>query len=211
MARKSSKKNDKDTNTAENQHAEIKDKKQKESAPESKNEEKEADLKAKGSTKEKASKKDKKSELVEWQEKAAEINDKFLRLYSEFDNFRKRTAREKIEMSKTASEDVIFDLLPVLDDFERAIKSTEEAIDCEAVKEGMSLIYNKFIAILDKKGLKPIEAIGQEFDTDFHEAITYIPAPSDDLKGKVVDEVEKGYILGEKVIRYTKVVIGQNN
>ena len=162
------------------------------------------------SSKKKSSKKDKKSELIEWQEKAAEINDKFLRLYSEFDNFRKRTAREKIEMSKTASEDVISDLLPVLDDFERAIKSTEESTDCGAVKEGMNLIYNKFNGILDKKGLKPIEAIGQEFDTDFHEAITYIPAPSDDLQGKVVDEVEKGYKLGDKVIRYTKVIIGQN-
>ena len=161
-------------------------------------------------SKNKASKKDKKSELIEWQEKAAELNDKFLRLYSEFDNYRKRTAREKIEMSKTASEDVISELLPVLDDFQRAIKSTEESTDCEAVKEGMSLIYNKFTGILEKKGLKPIEAIGQEFDTDYHEAITYIPAPSDDLKGKVVDEVEKGYMLGEKVIRYTKVVIGQN-
>lgn len=163
------------------------------------------------SSKKKDSKKNKKSELIEWQEKAAELNDKFLRLYSEFDNYRKRTAREKIEMSKTASEDVISELLPVLDDFERAIKSTEESTDCEAVKEGMNLIYNKFIGILDKKGLKPIEAIGQDFDTDFHEAITYIPAPSDDLNGKVIDEVEKGYTLGEKVIRYTKVVIGQNN
>lgn len=162
-------------------------------------------------SKKKSSKKDKKSEAIEWQEKAAEINDKFLRLYSEFDNFRKRTAREKIEMSKTASEDVISQLLPVLDDFERAIKSTEESTDCSAVKEGMNLIYNKFIGILDKRGLKPIEAIGQGFDTDFHEAITYIPAPSDDMQGKVVDEVEKGYTLGDKVIRYTKVVIGQNS
>ncbi len=98
-------------------------------------------------SKNKASKKDKKSELIEWQEKAAELNDKFLRLYSEFDNYRKRTAREKIEMSKTASEDVISELLPVLDDFQRAIKSTEESTDCEAVKEGMSLIYNKFTGI----------------------------------------------------------------
>jgi molecular chaperone GrpE len=170
-----------------------------------------AETDSKDESKKKSSKKDKKSELIEWQEKAAELNDKFLRLYSEFDNFRKRTAREKLEMSKTASEEVIADLLPVLDDFERAIKSTEESTDCVAIKEGMNLIYNKFISTLNKKGLKPIEAIGQEFNTDFHEAITYIPAPSDDLHGKVVDEVEKGYTLGDKVIRYTKVIIGQNN
>ncbi len=208
MARKSSKTNKKETakndikDSAENKET------QPESAASTKEEVKEEETKE--SSKKKASKKEKKSELIEWQEKAAELNDKFLRLYSEFDNFRKRTAREKIEMSKTASEDVIAELLPVLDDFQRAVKSTEESINCEAVKEGMSLIYNKFSGILEKKGLKSIEAIGQEFDTDFHEAITYIPAPSDDLKGKIVDELEKGYMIGEKVIRYTKVVLGKS-
>jgi len=212
MARKSGKKSKKETtqdkakDTAENQTIKA----EQENAEKIDNdltEESEAESSAKG----KSSKKDKKSDAIEWQEKAAELNDKFLRLYSEFDNFRKRTAKEKIEMSKTASEEVIADLLPVLDDFERAIKSTEDAKNCEAVKEGMNLIFSKFKGVLEKKGLKPIEAIGEAFDTDFHEAITYIPAPSDDLKGKVVDEVEKGYLLGEKVIRYTKVVIGQND
>jgi molecular chaperone GrpE len=211
MARKSGKKSKKETTQDK-----VKDSAEKETAKAEQEhvEEIEEDLheasEDESSSKGKSSKKDKKSDAIEWQEKAAELNDKFLRLYSEFDNFRKRTAKEKIEMSKTASEEVIMDLLTVLDDFERAIKSTEESKDCDAVKEGMNLIFSKFKGILEKKGLKPIKAIGEAFDTDFHEAITYIPAPSDDLKGKVVDEVEKGYLLGEKVIRYTKVVIGQN-
>ena len=141
--------------------------------------------------------------------KVDELNDKYLRLYSEFDNYRRRTSKERIDLSKTASAEVITDLLPVLDDFERAIKSTAETQDCEAVKEGVNLIYNKFKAILEKKGVKAIESVGLVFDTDFHEAITYIPAPSEDLKNKIVDELEKGYLLGDKVIRYSKVIIGQ--
>jgi molecular chaperone GrpE len=148
-------------------------------------------------------------ETTDWQSKHDEVNDKYLRLYSEFDNYRKRTIKERLEMAKTASEEVIVDLLPILDDFERAIKSTEEVKDCDAVKEGMKLIFNKFYGTLTKKGLNPIEAIGQDFDTDFHEAITYIPASSKDQKGKIVDEIEKGYLLNEKVIRYAKVIIGQ--
>ena len=161
------------------------------------------------SKKSKSKKKAKPSREEEYKEKIDELNDKFLRLYSEFDNYRRRTSKEKLDLAKTASEELIIDLLPVLDDFERAIKSSEEAKDCEAVKEGMQLIYNKLYTILTKKGLAPIEAKGNAFDTDFHEAITYIPAPSEELKGKVVDEVEKGYLLHDKVIRYTKVVIGQ--
>ncbi len=149
------------------------------------------------------------TEQEDWESRYNEINDKYLRLYSEFDNYRKRTIKERLDLAKTASEEVIIDLLPILDDFERAIKSTEEVKNCEPVKEGMNLIYNKLSGMLNKKGLKPIEAIGEEFDTDFHEAITYIPAPSDKLKGKIVDEVQKGYLLHDKVIRYTKVVIGQ--
>ena len=166
----------------------------------------------KESAKEKKGKKDKKSsgsKEGEYKEKLDELNDKFLRLYSEFDNYRRRTSKEKLELSKTASEEVILDLLPVLDDFERALKAAEEVKDCSAVKEGMQLIYSKLNGILTKKGLAPIEAHGKEFDTDFHEAITYIPSPSDKLKGKVVDEIEKGYMLHDKVIRFTKVVIGQ--
>ena len=161
------------------------------------------------SKKKRAAKKTKVSKEKELEEKVNEINDKYLRLYSEFDNYRKRTIKERIELSKTASEEIIIDLLPVLDDFERAIKSNEASEDCDAVKDGMNLIYNKFKNTLEKKGLKPIETQGNEFDTDFHEAITQIPAPSDDLKGKVVDEIEKGYQLHDKVIRFSKVVIGQ--
>jgi len=149
------------------------------------------------------------SKEKELQEKIDELNDKYLRLYSEFDNYRKRTSKEKLELSKTASEEVIIELLPVLDDFERAIKSTEDSNDCAAVKDGVNLIHSKFKGVLTKKGLTAIESIGKEFDTDFHEAITQIPAPSKKLKGKVVDEVEKGYLLNEKVIRFSKVVIGK--
>jgi molecular chaperone GrpE len=143
------------------------------------------------------------------QQKIDELNDKYLRLYSEFDNYRRRTSKERIELGKTASAEIITDLLPVLDDFERAIKSAEDTQDCNAVKEGVNLIFNKFRNILEKKGVKAIEAIGQDFNTDFHEAITYIPASSEELKNKIVDELEKGYLLGDKVIRYSKVVIGQ--
>ncbi len=141
--------------------------------------------------------------------KIDELNDKYLRLYSEFDNYRKRTQKERIELGKYASEQMIVDLLPVLDDFERALESAKAIENCDPVKEGMGLIYNKFISILEKKGLKPIESIGTAFDTDYHEAVTFIPSPSDELKGKVVDELAKGYMLQDKVIRYTKVVIGQ--
>jgi molecular chaperone GrpE len=143
------------------------------------------------------------------QQKIDELNDKYLRLYSEFDNYRRRTSKERIELGKTASAEIITDLLPVLDDFERAIKSAVDTQDCNAVKEGVNLIFNKFRNILEKKGVKAIEAIGQDFNTDFHEAITYIPASSEELKNKIVDELEKGYLLGDKVIRYSKVVIGQ--
>lgn len=157
----------------------------------------------------KSRKKSKKSKETEYKEKAEELNDKYLRLYSEFDNYRRRTSKEKLDLLKTASEELIIELLPVLDDFERALKSAEETKDSDAVKEGMSLIYNKFNGILTKKGLKAIEATDQEFNTDYHEAISYIPAPTETAKGKVIDAVEKGYTLHDKVIRYSKVVIGQ--
>ena len=159
--------------------------------------------------KKKSARKTKVSKEIELQEKIDELNDKYLRLYSEFDNYRKRTIKEKIDFSKMASAEVISDLLPVMDDFERAIKSTEDSDDCDAFKEGINLIFNKLKGVLEKKGLKPIEAIGKEFDTDFHEGIAYIPAPSEDLIGKIVDETEKGYMLNDKVIRFSKVVIGQ--
>lgn len=142
-------------------------------------------------------------------DKIAELNDRFLRLYSEFDNYRKRTIRERIDLSKTASAEVITDLLPVLDDFERAIRAFADNGEVDSsLKDGVILIYNKFLNILTQKGLEQMKTIGEPFDTDFHEAITNIPAPTPDMKGKVVDEIEKGYLLGGKVIRFAKVVVG---
>lgn len=141
-------------------------------------------------------------------EKIAELNDKLLRLYSEFDNYRKRTIKEKQDLSKTAAEQLITDLLPVVDDFERAMQSFESTDNLEAVKEGVQLIYSKFRSILSGKGLQEITTMGQPFDTDHQEAIAHIPAPSEDLKNKVVDEVQKGYMLHDKVIRFAKVVVG---
>ncbi len=137
-----------------------------------------------------------------------EAKDKYLRLYSEFENFRRRTAKEKIEIINTASKDLIIDLLPVLDDFDRALKSLEGKENV-AAREGVELIANKFRKALDNRGLKEIEiAQGDDFNDEFHEAITQIPAPSTELEGKIVDVVEKGYALGDRVIRFAKVVTG---
>ncbi len=142
-------------------------------------------------------------------EQYSELNDKYLRLYSDFDNFRKRTLKEKIEQSKYASADIIIKLLPVLDDFERAIKACDVNADAgQAMKDGMVLIFNKFLSTLNQQGLEQMRTIGESFDTDFHEAITNIPAPAPEQKGKIVDELEKGYLLSGKVIRYAKVVVG---
>ncbi|MDP1620807.1 MAG: nucleotide exchange factor GrpE [Bacteroidales bacterium] len=139
----------------------------------------------------------------------AELNDKYLRLYSDFDNFRKRTLKEKIESSKYASADVIIKLLPVLDDFDRAIKAFEGTGEAGmAFKDGIVLIFNKFLSILNQQGLQQMRTTGETFDTDFHEAITNILAPSPEQKGKIVDEIEKGYLLNGRVIRYAKVVVG---
>lgn len=142
------------------------------------------------------------------EEQLAELNDKYLRLFSDFDNYRKRTAKERIELAKTAGEDFFKAILPVLDDFERGLKAMNAAADVNALKEGVDLIYNKLNNTLVSKGLEPLSSIGNVFDADIHEAITNIPAPSDDLKGKVVDEVERGYALNGKVIRYAKVIVG---
>ncbi len=139
-----------------------------------------------------------------------ELNDKYLRLYSEFDNYRKRTQKERIDLIQTGGEDVFKLLLPIIDDFERAQKSMDEKSDFDTLKEGVDLIYNKLISSLTSKGLQQMpSSVGEKFDSDVQEAITQIPAPSDDMKGKVIDEVEKGYLLKEKVIRYAKVVVGQ--
>lgn len=145
----------------------------------------------------------------EFQAKTNELNDKYLRLYSEFDNFRKRTLKEKIDLNRTASETIIKDLLPIIDDFDRAIKSMATTDQIEAIKEGVNLIYAKMKSTLTSKGLQEMNTLGAEFNTDFHEAITSIPAPTEEMKNKVIDEIQKGYLLNEKVIRFAKVVIGQ--
>ena len=135
-------------------------------------------------------------------------NDKYLRLYAEFDNFRRRTIKERGELLQTAGLDVIVSLLPVLDDFDRAARYMENTTDVNAVKEGVGLIQQKFKNILAQRGLKEMQSIGTAFDPELHEAITNIPAPSDKEKGKVIDEVEKGYYLNDKVARHAKVVVG---
>ena len=149
-----------------------------------------------------------KDPLQELQEQYNGLNDKYLRLYSEFENFRKRTAKERVDLIMNGGEDIFKLLLPVIDDFERARANMETATDVPSVKEGVDLIYNKLIKELGAKGLKPMETKGEVFDSEIHDAITQIPAPSDDMKGKVVDEVEKGYYLNDKVIRFAKVVVG---
>lgn len=140
--------------------------------------------------------------------KIDELNDKYLRLYSEFDNYRKRTLKEKIDLSKTASEDLIKELLPVLDDFDRAEKSFNVTDNHEALLEGIQLIFNKLKNTLATKGLKEINAKGEIFDTDFHEAITHFPTDDPEMKNKVIDEIQTGYTLHDKVIRFAKVVVG---
>lgn len=149
------------------------------------------------------------NEVEELGKKLQEINDKYIRLQAEFDNYRKRTLKEKMELTKSAGEKILVNVLPVVDNFERALQAMETAQEVEAVKEGVNLIYNNFKEFMVQNGVKEIEAINQEFDTDIHEAITKIPAPSEELKGKVVDCVEKGYTLNEKVIRFSKVVVGE--
>lgn len=145
------------------------------------------------------------------QEQLAHEKDKFLRLFAEFENYKKRTSKERIELFKTASQDVMVALLPILDDFERALTHIEDDKEAEELRKGVLLIYQKLLTALEQKGLAKVEVKkGDTFDSEIHEAVTQIPAPSDDLKGKVIDVVEKGYKLGEKIIRFPKVVIGQN-
>lgn len=150
------------------------------------------------------------SPLEEKEIELKELNDRYLRLYSEFDNFRKRTQKERLELIQTAGEDVFKSLLPVIDDFERAQKNMDEKADFSTLKAGVDLIYNKLINTLATKGLKQMpSSVGETFDSDVQDAITQVPAPTKDLKGKVIDEIEKGYMLKEKVIRFAKVVVGQ--
>jgi molecular chaperone GrpE len=160
--------------------------------------------------KDKAHKKSKVEEQLEKTEKElAELKDKHLRLQAEFDNYRKRTLKERMELLKTASESVLTNILPVIDDFERALQTLEQVEKDDHIKDGVKLIYNKFQEFLKQNGIKEIDTREKEFDTDLHEAVTTIPAPSEELKGKIVDVVQKGYYLNDKVIRFSKVVIGE--
>jgi len=147
--------------------------------------------------------------LAEAQQMVSEERDKYLRLSAEFDNYRKRTLKEKAELIKNGAEKTLTAILPVLDDFERALKNMEASEETRAMKEGVELIFCKFQKILGQEGLQKIETEDKEFDTDFHEAIALIPAPSEDLKGKILDCVQTGYMLNEKVIRHAKVAVAQ--
>lgn len=204
MAKKSSEKNTEDQVKAQEQgqEQELENNKTQEKA--------EVESKS-GSTRKKQDKKDKKYEetIEKLEEQTRELQEKYLRLSAEFDNYRKRTLKEKADLLKSAGQDTVVKVLPVLDDFERALSSMAGAKDVEAVKSGVDLIYSKLKETLTQQGLKEIPAMGEEFNTDMHEAITKIPAPEEDLKGKIVDVVEKGYYMNDKVIRYSKVVIGE--
>ena len=143
------------------------------------------------------------------EDKYNDLNNRFLRLYAEFENFRKRTNKERLDIINNANADLLKDMIPVIDDFERAITNNEGSEDVIAIKEGFSLIYNKYKGILQTKGLKPMDSKGEVFDPEVHEAVANMPTEDKKLKGKIIDDVEKGYFLNEKVLRYAKVVVGQ--
>jgi molecular chaperone GrpE len=159
--------------------------------------------------KKKSKKEKKQDELDELKAKLSEVSDKHLRLQAEFDNFRRRTIKEKADLIKSGGESVLINILPVIDDFERALDSLKDVADDDAGKQGTAIIYNKFEEFLKQNNVKEIEALNQDFDVDLHEALTKIPALDEKLKGKVVDVIQKGYLLNEKVIRFAKVVIGE--
>lgn len=142
------------------------------------------------------------------QDKLAEANDRYLRLAAEFDNYRRRSAKERMDLISLANENLVKDMLPIIDDFERALAAIRDSEDSASAKEGTELIYNKLVSFLKKNGVKEIEAVGEEFDTDFHEAVAQFPVEDKDKKNKVIDVTQKGYTMGDKVIRYAKVVIG---
>jgi molecular chaperone GrpE len=149
------------------------------------------------------------NELQKLKAEVAEFKEKYLRQVAEFDNFRKRNAKERLELMQTAGKDVIVSLLDVLDDSERAEQQLDKAANMDAVKEGIRLVFSKLRNTIAARGLKPMESIGQPFNPDLHEAVTEIPVPSDDMKGKVIDEVQKGYYLNDKIIRFAKVIVGK--
>jgi molecular chaperone GrpE len=155
-----------------------------------------------------SSDKDAKKEISA-EEKLAEMQDRYIRLSAEFDNYRKRTLREKIDLTKHAGENILISVIPVMDDFERAMKLMETATDCNAMKSGIDLIYNKFSDFLKQNGIKEIESLNKEFNVDLHDALTKVPATDDSMKGKVVDVIQKGYWLHDKVMRHSKVVVGE--
>lgn len=188
------------------QEAKAPDKK--EEKPKSTEKEKEPSKPKKDSSSSKKTKKQDAEKINDLEAKLEEQKDKFLRLYAEFENYRRRTSKEKLALSQMASENLIAKLLPVVDDYERAQKALKDTKDLETFKEGIELIADKFWKILSQEGLEVIDSTEKEFNTDEHEAITKIPAPSEELKGKVVDTTEKGYKLKDKVIRYAKVVVG---
>ena len=178
---------------------------------EAKNSEKEKEAADEQHTsKKKKSKKDKKQvEIDKLKEELKNINDKHQRLLADFDNYRKRTMKEKADLIKSGGESVLNNILPIIDDFERALDSLKDVPDDDAGKQGTTLIYNKFEEFLKQNNVKEIDALNQDFNVDLHEALTKIPAPKEELKGKVVDVILKGYLLNEKVIRFAKVVIGE--
>jgi len=173
---------------------------QEQGAEESKKPTKEANRKKTDKTKE---------ELEKIQAELVELKDKYLRLFAEFDNYKRRTVKEKLDMMKTASQDMMEAILPVLDDFDRAKKMATDENSNEVFPEGIALVYEKFYSILKSKGLEPMESTGMVFDPETHEAIIEIPAPTEELKGKVIDTIEKGYKLQDKIIRYAKVIVGK--
>lgn len=193
----------------ENNQEQVKEEQAEEAqAEEDKEEKKEGKDKGKKEDKKKKKEKEKAAEKSD-KEKLAELQDRYLRLQAEYDNYRKRTLKEKMELTRSAGEDILKGLLPVMDDFERAIQSIDEAEDAEALKDGVHLIFGKFKEFLKQQGITEMESQDQEFDTDKHEAISKVPAPSEEMKGKVVDVVQTGYYLNDKVLRYAKVVVGE--
>ncbi len=221
-----SKQNQEEKNDQQTQHAENTTSSQPENNQEKNRKEEEDDLnnteqestkndkasdkKEKKKNNKKEKKKDsKETKIQELGEQVDKLNDRYLRLQAEFDNYRKRTIRERADLLKSAGEDVLKDILPVIDDMDRAMETIEKAEDIEAIKAGMKLIDQKFSDFIKQQGVFEIEAMHQEFDTDVHEAVTKIPAPKEELKGKVVDVIQKGYKLNDKVIRFAKVVIGE--
>lgn len=150
-----------------------------------------------------------KDQIADLETQLSESKDKHLRLFAEFDNFKKRNMKERLDILKSASQDTLSALLPVLDDFDRAKKSADSEDSEEQFSEGVTMVYNKLYTVVNSKGLKKMESTGEVFDPELHEAITKIPAPSDEMKGKVIDTIESGYVLNEKIIRHAKVVVGE--